>query len=39
MIALLATGDNREELVRLMDAPVENDVQTKLPSLHAETQR
>ena len=39
MIALLATGDNPEELARLMDAPVGSDVRTKLPSLHAETQR
>jgi hypothetical protein len=39
MIALLATGDNREELVRLMDAPVGNDIRTKLPSLRAGTQR
>jgi len=39
MIVLLATGDNPEELVRLRDARVGNDVLTKLPSLRAETQR
>ena len=39
MIASLATGGNPEELARLMDARVGNDVRTKLLSLHAETQR